>query len=126
MTRLILDAGALIAIDRNDPTAVLSLRTARDRRIAVVAPSPVVAQVWRNGRTQANLARALRGVEVLAPDEAAARRCGELLAATSTRDVVDGFVVAVARRGDVILTSDPDDITALIKAAKLALTVVRI
>ncbi len=88
--------------------------------------SPVVAQVWRNGRTQANLARVLQGVDVVAPDENSARRCGELLAATSTHDVVDGFVVALARRGDVILTSDPDDISALAKAAKVSVTVAKI
>ena len=48
------------------------------------------------------------------------------MAATSTHDVVDGFVVALARRGDVILTSDPDDISALAKAAKVSVTVEKI
>jgi predicted nucleic acid-binding protein len=124
--RLVLDAGALIGVDRSDPTVLLRLRTARDRRIDVVVPSPVVAQVWRSGQTQANLARALRGVEVIAPDDEAARRCGEVLAATSTADVVDGFVAVLARNGDLILTSDVDDIEAVTGAANVSVTILKV
>ena len=123
---MILGAGALIAVDRSDASVMTLLRSTHHRRVELVTASPVVAQVWRNGRTQANLARVLQGVEVVAPDDNLARRCGELLAATSTHDVVDGFVVALARRGDVILTSDPDDISALAKAAKVIVTVAKI
>ncbi len=123
---MILDAGAFIAADRSETSVLTLLRSTHLRRIELVTVSPVVAQVWRNGRTQANLAKVLQGVEVIAPDEAAARRCGELLAATSTRDVVDGFVVALARRGDVILTSDPEDINVLAKAAKIRVTVAKV
>lgn len=123
---MILDAGAFIAADRSETSVLTLLRSTHLRRIELVTVSPVVAQVWRSGRTQANLAKVLQGVEVIAPDEAAARRCGELLAATSTRDVVDGFVVALARRGDVILTSDPEDINVLAKAAKIRVTVAKV
>lgn len=85
-----------------------------------------MAQVWRSGRTQANLARALKGIEVVAPDDDAGHRCGELLAKTSTSDVVDGFLVVLARTGDLILTSDVSDIVALTTAAKVSVTVARV
>jgi predicted nucleic acid-binding protein len=47
-------------------------------------------------------------------DEDLARRAGELLAATGTRDAVDAIVVAsAARRGDDVVTSDRVDIARL-------------
>jgi hypothetical protein len=124
--RMILDAGALIAIDRADSVVRARLASAHRRSIDVITTSPVVAQVWRQGRTQANLARTLPGIHVFAPTEGDARRCGELLAATRTTDVVDGFVAVLARDGDIILTSDIDDLRALTKAARLTLTVVAV
>lgn len=63
---------------------------------------------------------------VIAPDGGAAHRGGELLAKTSTSDVVDGFVAVLARTGDVILTSDVSDITTLTKAARVTVVVTKV
>ena len=45
------------------------------------------------------------------------KRAGELLARSGTRDVVDAAVVLLARSGDRVFTSDPDDLRVLAVAA---------
>jgi hypothetical protein len=117
MTRLVLDAGAFIAVERGDLEVIAMLRRARERKIPLVTTSPVVGQVWRNGRKQANLARVLKAVDVQAPNEQAARTAGLLLAKTGATDVVDALVVELCTSADVVLTSDPNDIARLVQAA---------
>jgi predicted nucleic acid-binding protein len=113
---LVLDTGALIAFERNDRRVVAIVATAlRDGDILVV-PAGVIAQVWRNGRRQARLARLLRSpvcrVEPL--DDVAAKVVGQLLGVTATSDVVHGHVAAVARaRGMAVMTNDSGDIHRL-------------
>ena len=58
----VLDAGALIAIDKRDRTIGAMLRVLQRDRIPVVTSATVVAQAWRDPRRQANLARTLCGV----------------------------------------------------------------
>jgi hypothetical protein len=62
---------------------------------------------------QAGVARLLRGVDVRPVDEQMGRDAGALLAKARTDDPIDATVVLVARSGDRILTSDPDDIGRL-------------
>ena len=56
---LVLDAGALIAIERRGTRIQALLMQARARRVSLVVPTPVVAQVVRSGGRQANLRRFL-------------------------------------------------------------------
>ncbi len=126
MSRIVLDAGALMAFERGDPKLRLHLAAAEQLGLEAATTSPVVSQVWRDGRRQALLVRLLRSVRVDAPDEATARRAGELLAQTRTSDVVDALLVGLARDGDTILTSDPDDIARLLAAAGVDAIVVTI
>ena len=62
-------------------------------------------------------ARASRLIDECAIDSldlALAQMAGELLGRTGTSDAVDAaVVVSAARRGDAILTTDPDDLRAL-------------
>jgi hypothetical protein len=118
----ILDAGALVAIDRNDQTIHRLLRTAGARRTSCA----VVSQVWRNGAKQARLALALRGVEVVPLDDGIDRRIGELLRDSGTSDVVDGHVALLARPGDRVVTSDPDDLGRLLKTRGIRADIHRI
>jgi predicted nucleic acid-binding protein len=118
MTRLVLDVGALIAVERGDQEVIALLRRARERKVPLVTTSPVVGQVWRNGTKQANLARVLKAVNVLAPNEQSARTAGLLLAKSGTANVVDALVVELCTDADVVLTSDPKDIARLIEAAR--------
>ena len=126
MSRLVLDAGAFLAFDKGDARVRAYLAAARRLGVDLVTTSPVVAQVWRNGRRQALLARLLSATRVEPPDESAARRAGELLAKTRTADVVDAMVAGLARDDDRILTSDPDDLRALLTAARVHAVVIAI
>lgn len=76
----------------------------------------VVAHVWRDGARQARTAALLSTDEVTVPvyDEVAARAVGRLCGSSGRRDVVDVHVVLHARVHDqVVLTSDPGDLTAI-------------
>lgn len=126
MSHLVLDAGALIAFERGDAKVRLYLAAADRMSVDLTTTSPVVSQVWRDGRRQALLARLLRAVRVDAPDEVAARRAGELLAKAGTADVVDALLVGLASDGDTILTSDPDDIDNLVAAAGVRAVIVTV
>ncbi len=124
MTRLVLDAGAFVAFERGEIAIRAHLSAARKLGIEVVTSSPVIAQVWRGPR-QALIAQLLAATRIEAPDERAARRAGELWAKTRTEDVVDALVVGLARAGDTIVTSDPDDLRRLVAAARVTATIVR-
>ena len=114
--KAILDSGALIAIDRRDRRVGAMLRVLQGRRIPLCTSSAAIAQVWRDGRRQANLARVLAGISAraLGPDDD--RRTGELLAAARTDDVVDAHVALLVAQGDDVLTSDPLDLRHLLDA----------
>lgn len=117
-----LDTGALIALDRGDKRMIALLRQALAQGLTFRVPSGVLAQAWRDGRTQVTLARFVRSdeVQVLPLDNQLARLCGELCRASNTSDVIDASVVIVAReRRDRIVTSDPDDLRHLDPAAAI-------
>ncbi len=121
--KAVLDAGALIAVDRRDRSLTVMLRVLQRQGTPLRASAAAVAQAWRGSR-QVNLARVLTGVGVVSLSASDSRRIGELLAATRTADVVDGHVALLADPGDIILTSDPDDLSALIDARGVAVAVV--
>lgn len=126
MSRLVLDAGAFVAFEKGDARVRARLAAARRLGLDVTTTSPVVSQVWRDGRRQALLARLLSATHVRSPDTAAARRAGELLARARRDDVVDALVASLARDGDTVLTSDPTDIAALLAAAGTRATVEKV
>jgi predicted nucleic acid-binding protein len=118
----VLDAGALIALDRGDKRMIALLDRALAQGRTFRVPVGVVGQAWRDGRVQAILARFLRSqeVEIVPLDEQLARSCGELCAFTASADVIDASVVLLARgRQDPILTSDPQDLRRLDPAAQI-------
>jgi predicted nucleic acid-binding protein len=123
---LILDAGAFVGYERGDASVRARIVAAQRHKIALVTSSPIVAQVWRDGRRQALVAMLLAATRVDPPDAAAARRAGELLARTRTSDVVDALLVGLARTGDAILTSDPHDIGRLADASRVRFSVLSI
>lgn len=116
MRGLTLDAGGLIAFERNDRRVVSIIARALEKRLGLAVPAGVVGQVWRDGRRQVRLLRLLgsRAVEVEPLDDARARAAGQLCGVAGTRDVIDASVVLCARaRGHVVLTSDVDDLSRL-------------
>src|SRR5262245_15258217 len=108
MSKLTLDAGALIAFDRNDRrcVALLARAIAHDTRLFI--PAGVVGRAWRNGRTQARLATLLSCelAEIEPLDAQTAREAGQLCGLRRTSDVIDASVVLCAkRRGTPIATT---------------------
>lgn len=113
---LVLDAGALIALEREQRPALLLVKRALNAGNPVVVPATALAQVARDLRRQVRLARLLRhtGCLVTPLDRAMGLRVGRLLAESGTSDVVDAHVVTVARAlGLAVLTSDVGDLRAL-------------
>ncbi len=120
MTALVLDAGALIALDRNDRSAWALLRNAADDSAGVSVPAGVIAQAWRGGSRQALLARALSHCDEVPLDGVLARASGLLCGQAGAADIVDASVAVVAaartRGGSVALvTSDPTDLEHLLQ-----------
>jgi len=85
-----------------------------------------VAQVWRNGSLQANLARVLTGFDVASLDVQTGRSVGEVLALSRTPDVIDGHLGVIVRSGDTVLTSDTNDIKKILSARGVSATLRRV
>jgi hypothetical protein len=123
---LVLDCGALIALERNDRAMWRRLKAAQLAGSVPISHAAVLAQAWRgHGPRQALLARALAGIEVRPLDERLGRLAGELLAHSGTNDVVDAALVLLAEDGDDIVTSDPEDIEPLAALAGRHVELVR-
>ncbi len=117
MNGVVLDAGALIAIDRRSEEIQTLLKTVRRSNLLVAVPANVITQAWRDGARQALLAKFLAEpwVRVVAVDEQLAKAAGTLLAKSGHSDAVDASVVATAVKLGLrrIVTSDPGDIAAI-------------
>jgi hypothetical protein len=124
MTALVLDAGALIAVDRGDRKMQRKIQDALSIGEPVRTNANAVAQVWRNGAKQARLAKALRlaTIEPVTPQDG--YRAGELLGATRTKDVVDATVALLAESGDDVYTSDPGDLRLLTETAGIKAVII--
>ena len=114
--KILLDAGALVAIDKRDRSVGAMLRVIQEQGLVVRTSAGVLAQVWRDGAKQANLARVLAGVRVRPLDAGDGRRAGELQGRARTSDAIDAHLAWMAESNDVILTSDPDDMRRLLDA----------
>jgi hypothetical protein len=116
MTGVTMDAGGLIALDRNDRRVVALLARAREVGARVTIPATALAQAMRHPERQVRLARLIRQptTDVVPLDRVDATNVGRLLAASATFDVVDAHVVVCARRNaELIVTSDPEDLARL-------------
>ena len=122
---LVLDAGAFIALERDDRTLWRKVDDAHLKGIPPLTHGGIVAQVWRGGSgRQARLATALLGTLVVPLDNDLGRRAGVLLARAGLIDAIDAALIALCRPGDQIVTSDPADIDALAAAAGLRVDVI--
>ena len=112
MTGITFDAGALIGIEQRKTRITRIFLDALRRGTTITVPAPVIIEWWR--------ARTDRRDEIL--DElvaepttvALAKRAGEAIARVKGATVVDALVMASAStRGDVVFTSDVDDLERL-------------
>jgi hypothetical protein len=123
---LVLDSGALIALEGNDRGMWRRLKAALLDESIPITHGGVVGQVWRGGPRQARLAMALDGIDVRPLDERLGRAGGELLAQAGGTDIVDAALVLLARDGDDILTSDPGDLALLVGLTGRHVEVIRV
>ena len=115
---LVLDAGAFVAVERNERDVVALIKRERLAGRTPVSHGGVVAQVWHGGTgRQVPVARLLAGVDIIALDDGLGRQAGMLLARSGMGDAIDAAVVCLASDGDDILTSDAGDLQALAQAA---------
>lgn len=124
--RLVLDSGALVALERNDRAMWRRFKAALLTGQVPITHGGVVGQVWRaRGARQALLAKALHGLDVRPLDDQLGREAGALLARARTSDVIDAALVLLANDGDQVITSDLEDLSLLAEAAGLDVDLVR-
>jgi hypothetical protein len=122
MPGVTLDAGGLIALDRDDRRVVVLLARARETGATITVPASALAQAIRRPDRQARLARLIRQptTDVVDVGRVDATSIGRLLAASGTSDITDAHVVICARRADQpVVTSDPGDLRQLDHALQL-------
>ena len=105
--KLVLDSGALIALERNNRSMWRRHQGGVARGSGAGTHGGVVGQVWRgHGSRQARLAEALAGIDIRPLDESLGRAAGALLGATKQSELIDAAMVLLAHEGDRIGTSD--------------------
>jgi predicted nucleic acid-binding protein len=122
MSGLTLDAGGLIAIDRDDRRVIALLARAAELSAPVTVPATALAQAIRDPARQARLSRLVRqpATRLIPLDGPDATNVGVLLARSRTKDIADAHVVICARRsGSPIVTTDPKDLRRLDPGARL-------
>jgi predicted nucleic acid-binding protein len=109
---LTLDTGALIALERRDRRMWDLLDAATSAGVVITVPAGVLAEWWRGSSRRREEILAMFNVEPLG--ERLAKVTGEALAAVKGATVVDAMVmVSAALRGDVVYTSDENDLVRL-------------
>jgi hypothetical protein len=112
---IVLDAGALRALESRHVELAVALLTAHRLDLPIRIPAAALAQVWRGGPRSASLARLLKQpATVVLTDELAARQIGEFIAhqqpGSAGADVVDAHVALTTRATrSLVYTSDPGD-----------------
>jgi len=122
MPGVTLDAGGLIALDRDDRRVVVLLARARETGARITVPASALAQAIRRPDRQVRLSRLIRQptTDVVGLDRVDATNVGRLLAASGTSDIADAHVVICARRADQpVVTSDPGDLRQLDSTLRL-------
>lgn len=124
--RLVLDTGALIALERDDPRAFEQLREAAKRGYLTVVPTSVVMEAIEGTTRADRLLQVLKAIRKELPLEPAVSHYVAALRRKAIRDSgittisnTDAIVVleTLAVPGSAILTDDRLDILALLEAA---------
>ena len=106
------DTGALIGIERRHLRISRVYTTAVADGIAVTIPAVVVAEWWRGKSTVRETI--LRGLRIELVDTELCKLAGDAVAAVRGATAIDALVMAsAARRGDVVYTSDVEDLQRL-------------
>jgi len=118
------DTGALIAADRNDRRMWALHAAFLAEEVSPTVPAPVLAEGWRGGSRQANMARLLAMCEVEHMTEDQAKAVGVLAGRAAHDDIVDVTVVdGAVRRHDGVVTSNKAHIEKLARAVRVKLRI---
>jgi hypothetical protein len=114
--RLILDSGAVIAWQRGRLHVRARIARALRHGVSLVIPAVVVAECVRGGSGDALIHRLLAAAHVPSIGTRIALQAGRLLGEAGMSRTVDALIVAeaISAAPCVILTSNPDDMTALV------------
>jgi hypothetical protein len=124
LPEFVLDAGALIALEKADERMTELLKLVRLGRATLILPDAVLAQVWRGGRGRQARLGALLGLDPercgrVPLDTESGRRVGVRIGESGHRDVVDVHVAILGEdRAAAVITSDPEDILRASPALK--------
>ena len=117
---IVANTGALIAFDRGDRVVTAVFDAAKRRGEPVLTSSGCIAQAWRTGGPrQALLARLLKCVDERSLDSDVSKAIGILCTKSGVSDVVDGHVATLVSAGDLLMTSDVEDLDALLKTSRV-------
>lgn len=112
------DTGALVALERRKERARVIFERLRERNVLITAPLPVIGEWWR-GRSDWR-EKILASVHLEPLTLAMVKSAGEAPAHVASAkgstgpSLVDAIVMAsAASRGDVVYTSDVDDLERL-------------
>ena len=112
MAGLTFDTGALMALERRRQRMRRIFSIAMRDNLHVSVPAAVITEWWRGRSDLAD--DILASVDVEPMDEDLAKAAGEALATVKKATATDAIVMAsAARRGDVVYTSDFDDLSRL-------------
>jgi hypothetical protein len=112
MNGITLDTGALIALERRSQRMRAVYLRAIELEIQLTAPTAVIAEWWRGRTTAREKLFASLYVEPLTGR--IAKAAGEAMASVRGATLADTIVMAsAALRGDLVYTSDFDDLDAL-------------
>jgi hypothetical protein len=112
MAGLTFDTGALIGLERRNHRIRRVFATAVRDNVPMTVPSAALVEWWR-GRTDLT-DDILAAIDVELLDERLAKAAGEALASVPDATAVDAIVMAsAARRGDIVYTSDFEDLSRL-------------
>jgi predicted nucleic acid-binding protein len=110
VTGLTFDTGMLIALERRNRKAKILIAGVPERGVTMTVPAVVVAEWWRGNPGQRSI---LEPMVVEPVTDRVARLAGEAMAALGST-LVDAIVMAsAAQRGDIVYTSDIEDLELL-------------
>jgi predicted nucleic acid-binding protein len=112
MRGITLDTGALIALERGSARMTAIARGARGQRALITVPAAVLAEWWRRGGERMRQ-RILNQVTIEPTTGWLAQLAGEAAGEVGATGIDAIVMASAAQRGDVVFTSDFDDLDKL-------------
>jgi hypothetical protein len=118
MRTVILDSGAFIAAERHSQRLAAYIGQSGEQGATILIPAAAVAEVWREPPRHRSAVLLDNVDSVIEMSLGRAKAIGALMGVSRSTQIVDASVARIAyeARPSLVLTSDPDDIAALVRA----------